>query len=332
MKIAVDAMGGDHAPAVIVEGALLAARAYDVAVALVGDPSAIEAELTKRSLSKRVQYEVVPASEVAQMNENPINVLRRKKQSSISVATRLIRTGDADAIVSAGSTGAAIAVTRSYLRKLKRVNRPALATILPNREGATLILDVGANVDTEARDLVEFAIMGQIYAECVLKKKFPRVGLLNNGEEATKGNLVVQEAYRLLHHHTNFVGNIEGRDIFNGNVDVVVCDGFVGNVVLKSAEGIAEMIVSTLRAELMSTIPSKIGTLLVRAALKRLKKRIDYSEYGGAPLLGVNGTCIIAHGGSSPIAIQNAIRVAIESVEQRVNEQIESTLAESSKR
>lgn len=330
MIIAVDAMGSDNAPGVEIEGAILAGQSYDAELLLVGKPEVIEAELAKHPAAKRLSHRIIPASEVAQMHEHPVDILRRKKQSSISVATRLIRSGDADAVVSAGNTGAAIAVARAYLKKLKHVNRPALATIFPNRDDATLVLDVGANVDSGARDLVEFAVMGQIYSECILKKKFPRVGLLNNGEEATKGNRVVQETYRLLRqHHSGFVGNVEGRDIFNGSVDVVVCDGFVGNIVLKSAEGIAEMMISALRSELTRSTSLKLGALFVQKALRRLKKRIDYSEYGGATLLGVNGTCIIGHGGSSPLAVKNAIRVAIESVEQRVNQQIEQRLAES---
>ena len=339
MKIAIDAMGGDRAPELVVEGAILAAREYGVELIFVGQPKAIEQELKKYGSRKvygnlsDLKYDIIPASQVIKMDEHPVEALRKKKDSSISVATRLIKSGGAEAVVSAGSTGAAMAAAKIILGPLKGIKRPAIATILPNRNGnvlrkpVTVVIDAGANVDCDPINLVEFAIMGQVYAEDILGNKPARVGLLNIGTEKTKGNKMTFETYNLLSQAPiNFIGNVEGRDVVNGTVDVVVCDGFVGNISLKIAEGIADMIMDTMRTEFSRNIITQLSAMLVRPTLRRFKKRFDYSEYGGAPLLGVKGTFIIAHGGSSANAIKNAVRVASESVTQNINAHIESKL------
>jgi glycerol-3-phosphate acyltransferase PlsX len=352
MKIAIDAMGGDRAPEFVVEGAILAAREYGVAIIFVGQPEAIEQELKKYGSRKvygnlsDLKYDIVPASQVIKMDEHPVEALRKKKDSSISVAARLIKSGEAEAVVSAGSTGAAMAAAKIILGPLKGIKRPAIATIIPNRNGnvlrtslrslplnevkgkpVTVVIDAGANVDCDPINLVEFAIMGQVYAEDILGNKPAMVGLLSIGTEKTKGNKMTFETYNLLSQAPiNFIGNVEGRDVVNGAVDVVVCDGFVGNILLKVAEGTADMIIDTMRTEFSRNIITQFSAMLVRPTLRRFKKRFDYSEYGGAPLLGVKGTFIIAHGGSSANAIKNAVRVASEAVTQNVNAHIESKL------
>ncbi|MFQ6041900.1 MAG: phosphate acyltransferase PlsX [Candidatus Poribacteria bacterium] len=328
MKIVIDAMGGDRAPEIVVEGAILAAREYKVNTIFVGQPEAIEQELQKYGNLSDIKYEIILASQVIEMDEHPVEALRKKRDSSISVAARLIKSGEAEAVVSAGSTGAAMAAAKIILGPLRGIKRPAIATILPNRdENVTVVIDAGANVDCEPINLVEFAIMGQVYAEDILGNKPARVGLLSIGEEKTKGNKITFETYNLLSQAPiNFIGNVEGRDVVNGGVDVVVCDGFVGNVLLKIAEGMADMIMDAMRTEFSRNIITQFSALLTRTTLRRFKKRFDYSEYGGAPLLGVKGTFIIAHGGSSANAIKNAVRVASESVTQNVNAHIESKL------
>ena len=334
MKIAIDAMGGDRAPEIVVEGAILAAREYEVTIIFVGQPEAIEQELKKYGSRKvygnlsDLKYDIVPASQVIKMDEHPVEALRKKRDSSISVATRLIKSGEAEAVVSAGSTGAAMAAAKIILGPLKGIKRPAIATILPNHnENLTVVIDAGANVDCDPINLVEFAIMGQIYAEDILGNKSARVGLLSIGEEQTKGNKIIFETHDLLSQAPiNFIGNVEGRDVFNGTVDVVVCDGFVGNILLKVTEGVANMIMSAMRTEFNRNVMTQFGAMFVKPALRRFKKRFDDSEYGGAPLLGVKGTFIIAHGGSSANAIKNAVRVASESVTHNVNAHIESKL------
>jgi glycerol-3-phosphate acyltransferase PlsX len=328
MKIAIDAMGGDRAPELVVEGAILAAREYEVTVVFVGQDEAIKQELKKYKDLSNLNYDIVPASQVIEMNEHPVEALRKKKDSSISVAARLIKLGEADAVVSAGSTGAAMAAAKIILGPLKGIKRPAIATILPNRDGnVTIVIDAGANVDCDPVNLVQFAIMGQVYAEDILCNKPAKVGLLSIGAEETKGNRMTFETYNLLSQAPiNFIGNVEGRDVVDGAVDVVVCDGFVGNVLLKITEGVADMIMDAIRAEFSRSIITKFSAMFVRPALRRFKKRFDYSEYGGAPLLGIKGTFIIAHGGSSANAIKNAVRVASESVAHNVNSHIESKL------
>jgi len=329
MKIAIDAMGGDKAPQVVVEGALLAAGEYDIELALVGKPDVIEQELSKHEIPDNLKYDIVPASEVMEMDEPGIKVLREKKDSSISVALRLIEDGEAVAVVSAGSTSGAIVAARNILKKLKGIKRPAIATPMPNKVGVTVVLDSGANPNCTPNDLVEFAVMGQIYAEDVLGKKHPKVGLLSNGAEKLKGNELTLKAHELLlETPVNFIGNVEGRDLASGRVDVVVCDGFVGNILLKSVEGFCELMMDSIREEFTRDIRSKLRAAFIKPLMRRLKKRFDYSEYGGAPLLGINGTLIIAHGGSSANAIKNAVRVAFESVTQNVNSHIESKVGE----
>ena len=328
MRIAIDAMGGDDAPAAVVEGAVLAAREYQIEALLVGQQEVVEESLRKYDLGEG-KIKVIPASQVVMMDESPIEAVRRKKDSSIAVATRLLKSGEADAIVSAGNTVAALAITRSVLGKLKGLARPAIATIMPNKVDITILLDVGANVGgCRPEDLLQFAVMGQVYAEDVLGKQNPRVGLLSVGEERSKGSAVTLGAFSLLEQSSiiNFVGNVEGRDIVNGTTDVVVCDGFVGNVILKFTEGLADMIFYLMKAELARSKLAKLGMLLAGPALKKFMKRVDHTEYGGAPLLGINGPCIIGHGNSDANAIKNAVRVASEFVSHRVNEHIEQCL------
>ena len=305
MKIAVDTMGGDRAPSVVIEGSLLAAKEYEIELAFVGKPDVIEQELSKNEIPANLKYDIVPASEVMEMDEPGIKVLREKKDSSIAVAIRLIETGEAVAAVSAGSTSGAVVAARSILKTLKGIKRPAIATHMPNRVDVTAVLDSGANANCTPNDLVEFAVMGQIYAEDVLGKKHPKVGLLSNGTERSKGNEMTLKAHELLlETPVNFIGNVEGKDIVSGRVDVVVCDGFVGNILLKSVEGYCTLILDSIREEFTRDIKSKLRAAFTKPLMRRLKKRFDDSEYGGAPLLGINGTLIIAHGGSSANAIK----------------------------
>lgn len=318
MKIALDAMGGDHAPVVEVEGAVLAAKEYGSNVILVGDSDAVKKELSKHNAGN-LPISVRHASEVIGMDESPSKALR-KKDSSMRVAFELVKNGEADAVVSAGNSGAAMATAMFVLRKLEGVDRPAIATVMPTLKGACVVLDVGANVDCKPFHLAQFAIMGDVYANFILKKDRPRVGLLSNGEEESKGTDVTRETHAILKQlPMNYIGYIEGRDIFAGNSDVVVCDGFVGNVVLKTSEGLADAISLMLKEEIMKSPLAKFGYLLSKGAFRRFKKKVDYSEYGGAPLLGIDGVGIISHGSSTPNAIKNAIRVAQEFSSSGVN-------------
>ncbi len=317
MKIAVDAMGGDFAPGEIVKGALMAAREYKQAVILVGDEEKIRAEFGGSDPGELIS--IVHAPEVVDMGEHPAVAVRRKKNSSIVRATQLVKDGEAGALVSAGSTGAAMAAALLGLGRIKGIDRPAIAGVLPSEKGYTVLLDAGANVDCKPQNLLQFSVMGYLYAKRVLGVANPRVGLLSNGEEETKGSELTLAAYPLLQQAgINFIGNIEGRDIFRGTVDVAVCDGFIGNVVLKSAEGIAGALYNTLKEEINRSWLAKIGIVMAVKALMRFKKRIDYAEYGGAPLLGVNGVSIICHGSSTAKAVKNGIRVAMESVDNRL--------------
>src|SRR5665213_2719667 len=286
ITIAVDAMGGDHAPRPEVEGAVQAARELGVKILLVGLVPEIKKELSKHKHTG-LPIEIVPASEVITMDDSPTVAFRKKKDSSAHVATKLVRTGQADAIVSAGNTGAGMAVARFGLGTLSSVDRPALAAPFPTSRGGTaVLLDVGANVDSKPAHLVQFAVMGEIYYRTIFGTQRPKVALLSIGEEETKGNELTREVYaRLKHLPLNFVGNVEGRDIFSGAVDVIVCDGFIGNVALKISEGVASHIAGMLKEALSSTISSKVGYVLSRKAYKSFRKKIDYSEYGGAPLL-----------------------------------------------
>jgi len=325
--IALDAMGGDHAPRAEVEGALLAARELGVKVVLVGIEEKVRQELN-RHRHRGVAVEIVNATEVVTMRDSPSHAFRRKKDSSLHVASRLVRDGKADALVSAGNTGAVMTVARFVLGTLPSVDRPALAAAFPNmKEKVTVILDVGANVDSKPEQIVQFAVMGEIYYRTIWGTRRPRVALLSIGEEEMKGNELTREAAnRLKQAAMNFTGNVEGRDVFRGDVDVIVCDGFIGNVALKISEGLVEHIGGMLKKAIKSSLTSQLGYALSKRAFDDFRKRTDYSEYGGAPLLGVRGVTIIGHGRSNPNAIKNAIRVASELCKARVNEKIDQEL------
>jgi glycerol-3-phosphate acyltransferase PlsX len=326
--IAMDAMGGDHAPRAEVEGALLAAREFGVRILLVGIESAIKQELS-RHRDRGLPIEIVGATEVITMSDSPSQAFRRKKESSMHVAARLVRDGKAEAMVSAGNTGAAMTVARFVLGTLPSVDRPALAAAFPNmKDKVSVILDVGANVDSKPEQIRQFAVMGEIYFRAIWGVKRPRVALLSIGEEEMKGNELTREASNLLKQSSlNFVGNVEGRDVFRGNVDVIVCDGFIGNVALKISEGLVEHVQGMLKKAIKSSLKSQIGYALSKQAFDDFRKRTDSSETGGAPLLGVRGITIIAHGRSNPNAIKNAIRVAGELCRARVNEKIDRELS-----
>ena len=329
LTIAVDAMGGDHAPKAEVEGAVRAARTLGVKVLLVGREDVIRKELQEHDGYRDLPIEVVHASEVITMEDSAAKAVRSKRDSSMRVASRLVRDGVAAGFVSAGNTGAMMATAKMVQGVVPGVYRPALAGVFPTiiKGSPVVVVDVGANVDCEPSMLAQFAIMGEIYSRIILGRNKPRVGILSIGEEAHKGNEVTRSATRLMKDLTlNFIGNVEGRDIYGGQVDVIVCDGFIGNVALKVSEGLVEMVRHLLRESLEATISGKIGYVLAKGAFVEFKKRVDYSEYGGAPLLGVRGVCIICHGRSNGNAIRNAIRVAKEFCECRVNQRIEDEL------
>lgn len=311
MKIAVDAMGGDFAPRNIVEGAIRAAQEFGIAVALVGSEELIQKEMKKYPESASLPLSIFHASETVGMDEAPLTPIRKKKDSSIKVAFDLLKKGEVSAVFSAGNSGAVLATAVFVLDKIGGVDRPAIGTVFPTLKGWTLLLDAGANVDCKPFHLVQFAIMGLAYGKHILKKERPTVGLLSNGEEESKGNELIRETNAILKESSiPYVGPVEGRDIFNGKVDVVVCDGFVGNAALKICEGLGEAIGIMIRRELQSSWRAKIGYLFIRSAMEAIKKKLDYSEYGGAPLLGVDGVVIIGHGRSTAKAVKNAIRVA----------------------
>jgi glycerol-3-phosphate acyltransferase PlsX len=326
--IALDAMGGDHAPRAEVAGAILAAREFGVRVLLVGQQQAVREELAGQS-AEGLDIEIVHAPEVITMRDSPLQAYKKKKGSSVHAAAKLVRDGQADAMVSAGNTGAVMAVAHFTLGTLSAVDRPALAAPFPTSKGkVSVMLDVGANVDSKAVHLEQFAVMGEIYYRVIFGTRRPRVALLSIGEEEMKGNELTREAHnRLKKMPLNFVGNVEGRDVFAGEVDVIVCDGFIGNVALKISEGLVEYFIRSLRDALSKDFRAKMGALLSRPAFKGFKETLDYSEYGGAPLLGVRGVTVIGHGRSNPNAIKNAIRVAAELARARVNEKIEAELA-----
>jgi len=321
MKIAIDVMGTDYGPGEIIKGALQAVDEYGCQVVLVGKEETIKEELAKQNHADNKLVVIQNATEVIEMSDHPGVSVKKKKDASIVVATKLLRHGDCDALVSAGSTGAAVASALFGLGRIKGIERPSIATTIPNIKGATVLLDSGAKVDAKPEQLVQGAIMGSIFAELILGINNPRVGLLNIGEEETKGNEQALATYPLLkaEQHVNFIGNVEGRDINAGTVDVVVCDGFVGNVVLKTMEGLALAIMALLKDTVYNTgVTTKLGALLMKPALAKLFKRIDAAEYGGAPLLGVEAPFIICHGSSKAKAIKNAVRVAMEMTEKNM--------------
>ena len=328
-RIALDAMGGDHAPAELVRGALLAAAEYPVEILLVGREEVIRQELASQRSTLPSNVSIVDAREVVEMDDTAMAPLRRKRDSSIRVCANLVSEGRASAFVSAGNTGATWTSAKAVLGMIEGVSRPALAAVVPTTTGHTLLLDVGANVDSKPNHLREFAVMGHFYAQMLFGMEAPRVGLLSIGEEEGKGNELTREVFRVLKETgLNFIGNAEGRDIYNGNADVVVCDGFIGNVVLKASEALGEMINKTLREELMASLSGRLGGLLSRKAYASVKKRMDYSEYGGAPLLGVKGGCIVCHGRSNAKAIKNAVRVAAEFVSSGIDEKIQKKISD----
>ncbi len=323
MKIVVDAMGGDHAPEAAVEGAVLAAREYETEIILTGLSDAIYAVLDRLDPDHNLPIQVVHADEVVEMDDTPGKVLRSKRKSSMKIGLDRIKEGVASAFVSAGNTGAVLAYSTIILRPLKGVDRPAIAIQLPTLKGNAILLDAGANVDCKTSQLFQFGIMGRVFAQYILGKEDPRVGLLSIGEEDGKGNEIVKEAFQMLKtSHINFIGNIEGKEVYRGNADVIVCDGFTGNVALKISESLAEMIGTNLKKMFQNNWASKLSYLLLKPQLDQFKKKVDYSETGGAPLLGVNGVVIIAHGSSSPKAIKNAINRARELSEKKINEHI----------
>src|SRR5215831_11605860 len=327
--IALDAMGSDRAPKPEIEGAIHAARHSGTRVLLVGQQEQIKAELDRHRGSSRLPIDVIHASQVITMDDKAVQAVRAKRDSSIRVGIRLVREGKADGFVTAGNTGAAMATAKIVLGALPGVDRPALAAVFPTALGTgAMLLDVGANVDCKPHNLEQFAVMGEIYFRSIFGTRRPSVGLLSIGEEETKGNELTREAFQLLRRlPLNFVGNVEGRDLYNGEVDVIVTDGFVGNVALKTSEGVANLVRSALKEALKATITRQVGYLLSRSAFSDFKKRLDHTEYGGAPLLGVRGVCIITHGSSNANAMKNAVRVAAELASTGVNEKIEKGLA-----
>jgi phosphate acyltransferase len=329
LTIAVDAMGGDHAPKAEVEGAVRAARTLDVKVILVGQEEVVRRELEQHEGAQYLPIEIVNARERITMDDSAAKAVRTKRDSSMRIASRLVRDGTAQGFVSAGNTGAIMATAKMVQGVIPGVDRPALAGVFPTvvKGSPVVVVDVGANVDCSSRMLAQFAVMGEIYSRIILGRPKPRVGMLSIGEEDHKGNEMTRSAAPLLKLlNVNFIGNVEGRDIYGGEVDVIVCDGFIGNVALKVSEGLVDMFRHMLRESLEATISGKIGYVLAKNAFGDFKKRLDYSEYGGAPLLGVRGVCIICHGRSNANAIRNAIRVAAEFSQGEINQRIEDEL------
>ncbi len=327
--IAIDAMGGDFGPSVTVPGALQGARACGCKLVFVGLTDQIEAALAKEN-TDGVSYEIVHASQVAEMQDKPSDVLRRKKDASIQVACRLVKDGLADGLMSPGHSGATVACAMFIIGRIDGVERLALATMLPSeKERPTVLLDVGANVDCKPHHLFQFGLMGSVFAQTVLGREHPKVGILSIGEEEGKGNSLVKDAYDLLKqaNQLNFIGNAEGRDIFTGELDVIVCDGFVGNVALKLAEGLGSALGHILKKALFSSFSSKLGTLLARGALKRFARIVDYAEYGGAPLLGIKGVAFICHGKSNALAVASATKMASTFVEKETNKMLMQSIS-----
>jgi len=324
-------MGGDFAPLEVVKGAVRASRDFGIDVVLVGDESVLKAQLAGLGEKESERIRIRHAPEVVLMTDAPSVVIRGKRRSSIRVASNLVKRGEASGVVSAGNTGATMVAARFEFGLAQGVERPAIAQVFPNRKHGTVVLDLGANVDCKVGYLVQFGVMGSIYASIVFQKRRPKVGLLSIGSEDTKGNEFSRNVLRAMRDEPaiNFVGNVEGRDVFKGDVDVVVCDGFVGNIVLKITEGVATMVVGMVQDALSSEVLSKAGAALVRPSFRRFKKQMDYAEYGGAILLGVNGVCVICHGGSKARAIRNALKraheFAVSGIVQQITEKIEAS-------
>ncbi len=320
-KIAVDAMGGDNAPEEIVAGAIRASAELDVDIFLVGDPEAIQAQLDHHGCTS-TNIEIVPADGVVSMEEEALVGVRKKPNASINVAMGLVKENQAQAVVSAGHSGAAMAAALLGLGRIKGIDRPAIGAVFPTMYAnkSVIVLDVGANVDSKPKYLEQFALMGTVYSQFVLGVEEPKVGLINIGEESTKGNELAKETYKLLSNNPKipFIGNAEGRDVLSGNFDVIVCDGFVGNVLLKFAEAVGEIMLQIIKEELPYGVRGKVGTGILKPNLRRIKQRIDHAEHGGALLFGVNGVCIISHGSSQAPSIFSAIRIAKEAVDNQV--------------
>lgn len=331
IKIALDAMGSDNSPSMDVEGAIMAAREFDYGIILVGRRDSIEKELEKhKAVPKNIFIEHAP--EVIGMHEQPVLSVRRKKNSSIVVLANLAKEKKVDAIVSAGNTGAVVCAVTLKCRLLPGIERAGIGVLMPTLKGTMLMIDAGANIDARPSHILQYAIMGSAYSEYILNNRNPKVGLLNVGEEESKGTGFLKEAYGFLERsNLNFIGNVEGRDLFTGDCDVIVCDGLVGNVALKVSESTAHAIIELLKRGLKAGLSSRMAALLGRKAFYSLKKKMDYAEYGGAPLLGINGICIICHGSSTPKAIKNAIRVAGEEVVKNVNQHIIEKISEDGK-
>jgi phosphate acyltransferase len=325
MRIAIDAMGGDDAPGSIVDGALVAARRLQVGLLLVGDRGQIERELARHPGAGSLDLEILDTPERIGMSEPATAALRRKPRASIRLAVEAVRDRRASAVFSAGHTGATVMAAIGAFNRLPGIDRPALATLIPTKLNPAVLLDSGATVECRPQHLVQFAFMGAAYARLALDVVSPRVGLLSVGEEEGKGNDLTRDAHQLLKSAPlNFIGNVEGRHVYAGDTDVIVCDGFTGNVTLKISEGLVEAVEALLHAELQSTFGSQIGYLLSAQAFRRFKKRVDYAEYGGAPLLGVDGICIVGHGRSSPKAVRNAVTMAVRAVRERLIEKLVS--------
>jgi phosphate acyltransferase len=331
VRIALDAMGGDRGPHEIVDGAVQAvAELKDLEVTLFGDQQVIKAALHSLGQSQNPCLHIVHTSQIIGMDESPFDAVRKKRDSSIIVAFEHLKKGEADAVVSAGNSGATMAAAIKSLGRLKNISRPGIAGIFPTLKGPVVMMDVGANVDCRPQHLFQFGVMAAAFSQVLFDIDRPRIGLLSIGEETGKGNLLVKKAHELfIQSPLNFIGNVEGRDTFQGDVDIIVCDGFVGNVCLKLSEGLAEAVIAMLREEIAKSIKAQVGYLFARDAFVNFKRRVDYAEYGGAPLLGLNGTGIICHGRSNALAIKNAIRVGAELVRKKVNNRILGMLSES---
>ena len=323
MRVAIDAMGGDAGPRAIVDGAMVAARYLNIGLILVGRADSLRADLDRHADGASLDIRVVDTDDAVGMDESPAAALRRRPHASVRIAADLVASGDAGAMFSAGNTGATLLAAHSAFGLLAGVDRPALATTIPTLRQEAVLLDSGANATCHPQHLVQFGVMGSAYAQVALQVERPRIGLLSTGEEASKGNELTREAHRLLSAALpEFIGNVEGRQVYAGLADVVVCDGFTGNVALKVSEGLVEMVEKLLRDELSRTISTRVGYLLSRRAFRRFRKRVDYSEYGGAPLLGVAGLCVVGHGRSSAKAVRNAVVMASRLADARVVERL----------